>query len=419
MDTNLTVPWTAYIPHKPTPKQLAFLLLTVPEALYGGAAGGGKSDALLMAALQYVHVPGYSALLLRKTYSDLALPGALMSRADEWLRSSSGHWRGGQKRWIFPSGASLTFGYLDHQGSEYRYQSSEFQYIGFDELTQFRENQYRYLFSRLRRLEGQPVPLRMRSASNPGGVGHEWVRQRFVDNKGDTERIFVPATLIDNPYLDQQAYLASLSQLDPITRRQLLDGDWTARHGGDKFQREWFEVVDAVPVGLNKIRYWDMAATEPKWGTDPDYTAGALLGLSEDGIVYIMDVRRMRGSPGAVEKHIGLTAELDTPEVTVVMEQEPGASGVAMIDHYRRRILQSFPFYADKVSGSKEVRAGPLSSQAEAGNVKLLRGAWIGDFLDEAETFPTGEHDDMVDAISGAYNRLTFKGRPGVRWLAV
>lgn len=416
MAPSLSVPWTTYIPHKPTSKQLAFLMLDVPEALYGGAAGGGKSDALLMAALQYVHVSGYSALLLRKTYSDLALPAALMSRADEWLRPTRAYWRGSDKRWIFPSGASLTFGYLDHAGSEYRYQSSEFQYIGFDELTQFRENQYRYLFSRLRRLEGQPVPLRMRAASNPGGIGHEWVRQRFVDTS-EKERIFVPATLKDNPHLDQKAYLLSLAQLDPITRRQLLDGDWTARHGGNKFQREWFEIVDAAPLGLNKVRYWDMAATEPRFGNDPDYTAGALLGLTEDGMTYILDVRRMRGSPHAVEKHIALTAELDTAEVKVVMEQEGGASGVAMIDYYRRKILPAFSFYADKVSGSKEVRAGPISSQSEAGNVKLLRGPWISDFLDEIETFPTGEHDDMVDAISGAYNRLTFKGRAGVRWL--
>ena len=418
MDTNLIVPWTDYIPHTPTRKQLGFLLLDTPEALYGGAAGGGKSDALLMAALQYVHVPGYSALLLRKTYSDLALPGALMSRAVEWLAPSDATWSGNSKRWMFPSGASLTFGYLDQAGSEYRYQSSEFQYIGFDELTQFRENQYRYLFSRLRRLEGQPVPLRMRAASNPGGVGHEWVRQRFVDKDvRNYDRIFIPATLADNPYLDQQAYLMSLDQLDPITKRQLLNGDWTARHGGDKFHREWFDIVDAVPAGLTKIRYWDMAATEPKGNRDPDYTAGALLGLSSEGITYIIDVRRMRGSPGAVERHVRITAETDSPEVTITMEQEPGASGVANIDHFRRKILQGYTFYPDRVSGSKEVRASPLSSQAEAGNVKLVRGPWIPDFLDEAETFPTGDHDDMVDAVSGAYNRLTFKGRPGVRWL--
>ena len=159
MDTSLTMPWTRYIPHSPTAKQLAFLLLDIPEALYGGAAGGGKSDALLMAALQYVSVPSYAALLLRRTYADLSLPGALMSRAFEWLIPTDARWKSSEKTWVFPSGATLTFGYLDHSGSEYRYQSSEFQFIGFDELTQFRESQYRYLFSRLRRLADDSVPL--------------------------------------------------------------------------------------------------------------------------------------------------------------------------------------------------------------------------------------------------------------------
>jgi hypothetical protein len=170
MDT-LQLPWTGYIPHKPTPKQLAFLLLDNQEALYGGAAGGGKSDALLMAALQYINVPGYSALLLRRSYTDLSLPGALMDRAKAWLLPSGARWRDGLKTWEFPSGASITFGYLEKPGDEYRYQSTEFQFVGFDELTQFTEAQYRYLFSRLRRPYAVDVPLRMRSA---GGQRREY-----------------------------------------------------------------------------------------------------------------------------------------------------------------------------------------------------------------------------------------------------
>ena len=117
MDT-LRLSWTGYIPHKPTPKQLAFLLLENQEALYGGAAGGGKSDALLMAALQYADVPGYSALLLRRSYTDLSLPGALMDRAKAWLMPSVARWRDSLKTWEFPSGASITFGYLEKPGDE-------------------------------------------------------------------------------------------------------------------------------------------------------------------------------------------------------------------------------------------------------------------------------------------------------------
>ena len=140
--------------------------------MYGGAAGGGKSSCLLMAALKYVHLPDYSAILFRRTYSDLSLPGALMDRANEWLRGTDAHWQDQKKTWTFPSGSTLTFGYLDNENAKYRYQGSNFDFVGWDELTQFTESQYRYLFSRLRRSAGSDIPLRMRSASNPGGFGH-------------------------------------------------------------------------------------------------------------------------------------------------------------------------------------------------------------------------------------------------------
>ena len=148
--------------------------------MYGGSSGGGKSSALLMAALQWVEVPGYAAILFRKSYQDLSLPGALMDRATEWLSGTPAKWHGQDKRWTFPSGATLSFGYLDNANDQYRYQSAEFQFIGFDELTQFDEQPYRYLFSRLRRLEGSRIPVRIRAATNPGGRGHLWVRKRFL-----------------------------------------------------------------------------------------------------------------------------------------------------------------------------------------------------------------------------------------------
>lgn len=246
-----------YVPHQPHPPQRAFLEVTSDEAFYGGAAGGGKSDALLMAALQYVDVPGYAALILRKTYADLALPGAIMDRAKQWLIGTDARWNDTEKRFTFPTGATLTFGYLQTANDRFRYQSAEFQFVGFDELTHFDEPDYRYLFSRLRKPSVGPlskVPLRMRSASNPGGRGHKWVKRRLIErvpNPDDPEdtpekcagRIFIPARLDDNPSVDQDAYARQLAALDPQTRKQLLDGDWNARQPG-----EW-----VFPQGLDAV----------------------------------------------------------------------------------------------------------------------------------------------------------------------
>lgn len=214
-----------FCPHEPTLPQKLFLGCYALCSLYGGAAGGGKSDALLMAALMYVDVPGYAALILRRTYADLALPGAIMDRARAWLTGTGATWSEKDKRWTFPSGATLTFGYCETDSDVYRYQGSEFQFIGIDELTQWSERAFRYLLSRLRRLVGVDIPLRMRAGTNPGGVGHAWVKAYFVE-PGDPSRPFFPARLEDNPHLDREAYETALATLDDETRAQLRDGRW-------------------------------------------------------------------------------------------------------------------------------------------------------------------------------------------------
>ena len=377
--------------------------------MYGGAAGGGKSDALLMGALQYVDVPRYAAIIFRLTYADLALPEALMDRAQEWLGPTDAVWHSAEHKLTFPSGASVSFGYLETQKDKYRYQSAAFQYIAFDELTQFAEDRYRYLFSRLRRPDGlggtvplARVPLRMRAASNPGGLGHEWVKQRFLTEGAAKGRVFIPAKLGDNPYLDQEEYRQSLAELDPVTRAQLLNGDWAARTAGGVFRREWFEIVPEAPAKPDKIvRFWDMAASVPKPGTDPDWTTGGRLSY-KDGIWYLEDMRRVQASPHGVESLIVQTARLDGDLMPIRMEQEGGASGKTVIDFYSRGPLSGYNFLGRSPTASKLERAGPFATAAESGNVKLVQGAWIGEFLDEADAFPEGTWDDQIDACSGA-----------------
>jgi predicted phage terminase large subunit-like protein len=369
-----------------------------------------------MGALMFAEIPGYNSILFRRTFQDLALPESLMDRSLQWLSGTEAHWNASTHTWTFPSTARLSFGYLENDQDKFRYQSAEFQYIGFDELTQFTEDQYRFLFSRLRRLKTASVPLRMRSASNPGNIGHDWVKQRFMIEGMKKGRLFVPAKLADNPYLDQASYIRSLNQLDPITRKQYLEGDWTAKHGGGKFKREWFEIVDNAPAEAARVRYWDMAATTAKQGKDPDYTVGVRLAL-KDGFYYIEDIQRFRETPAVVEMRIHQTIQLDTDElkqtnqaITTYMECEPGSEGISLVDHYARNILLGFDFRSNKTTGNKELRANPVSSAAEQKRIKLVRGGWISDFLDEAEGFPMGAHDDQVDALSGAFEMVQYAG---------
>lgn len=407
---------TKYIAHVPDiPAQQRFLALNCKEAMYGGAAGGGKSDALLMAALQYVDTPGYAAIIFRKTYQDLSLPGGLIPRSHEWLANTDARYDNTTKCWHFPSGAKLAFGYMDSVNAHYRYQGSEFQFIGWDELTQFSANQYEYMFSRLRSTVSVNVPFRMRSATNPGGIGHVWVKKRFIDPKTkDPSAVFIPAKVYDNPHIRLEEYINSLNYLDPVTRARYLEGDWVIVEAGSMFRRDWFEVVEELPSTLIKVCAWDLAATEVEEGKDPDYTAGCVMSKDPAGVYYIEKIIRARRTPKDVEALVEQTAKLYGRNTDYWMEQEPGSSGVNTIDRYKREILRGFRFNGEKTTGKKADRARPFSSMCERGvsdtvkygNVKLLKGAWIEDFLDEAEAFPAGVHDDQVDAASLAFIKL-------------
>lgn len=384
------------------------------EALYGGAAGGGKSDALLMAALQYVHVPGYAAIIFRRTYQDLSLAGGLIPRSHEWLANTDAKWDNQTKTWHFPAGSSISFGYMDSLLDHFRYQGSEYQFIGWDELTQFAEAKYKYMYSRCRAKKEIPVPLRVRSASNPGGIGHLWVKRRFIDpDTRDGSAVFIGARVYDNPHIRIDEYVNSLSYLDPVTRARYLEGDWTVTESGNMFKREWFKVIerDAVPQKLAKVCAWDLAATEVKEGKDPDYTVGTVIGKDEDGFYYVIDVIRTRSTPSDVEKIVRQTAEIHGPDsCDYWMEQEPGSSGVNTIDYYRRKVLAGFYFSEEKTTGKKSDRARPFSSMAQSGAVRIVKARWNSDWLDELEIFPTeGAHDDQVDSASLAFSKCAQK----------
>lgn len=214
-----------YCIHKPTQKQAQFLLDTRKEVLFGGAAGGGKSDAALMAACQYVDYPDYNVLILRRTYPQLTQAGCLVPRSMEWWNNTDAKYNEQKHCWTFPSGATIAFGSLQHEKNKYDYQSGEYSLIIFEELTQFTQSQYLYLRSRLRRNLDVPFPVRIRATSNPGGVGHKWVKNRFFVESAPG-RGFIQSLLDDNPYLNADEYRATLQDLTEIEKAQLLYGDW-------------------------------------------------------------------------------------------------------------------------------------------------------------------------------------------------
>lgn len=409
----LTPRLNKYIPWEPTPTQAAFLLLDhVPEVMFGGAAGGGKSVAGLAAALQYVDVPGYSALMVRKTFPSLFQPGALIPLSHEWLQGTDAHWNGTDRQWRFPSGATLNFGYLDTDLDKFQYQGAAYPFIDFDELTQFPESAYLYLFSRCRRteaLKAKGVPLRMRSQSNPGGVGHEWVKQRFVTSTSP-ERVFVPSKLTDNPHLDIEAYRRSLAQLPLVERQQLEHGNWEAAKAGDWFRREWWQYIDAkdLPPVRRRIRYWDTASTKPNQkNKDPDWYSGTLMSEAR-GVFYIEDRETWREGPAQTEANLKAVRDRDGKGVEVWMAQEPGSQSEALLHAYARDLFKGYVFHGDRQTGSKLERAKPLSAACANGLVFIVRGAWNKAFTDQLEAFPTpGVHDDDADSASGAHQKLS------------
>jgi len=415
-----------YSPEEASLTQKVFLRTYALEALFGGAAGGGKSSALLMAAMQYVDVPGYSAILFRRTYADLSLPGALMDRFKDWIAPHDDiHWNANSYVATFPSGARISFGYLNNQNDYLRYKGSEFQFIGMDEVTEIRESDYRYMFSRLRRPANGPlsqVPLRMRAASNPAP---NWVRQRFIVEGLETNRIFVPSKLTDNPGIDAESYRQALQALDPVERRRLEEGDWWSSTLGSMFDRTSFVIIDPheIPVitsAARVVRFWDLAASEPSPSyPDPDWTVGTL-GIFDQGIFYILDVRRARVKSDKVEHLIAQTALEDGPLVSIRMEQEPGSSGKALVDQFARYVLPGYDFQGIRSTGDKITRARPFSASAANGNVRLVRGRWLTDWLDEVSAFPEGlTHDDQVDSAVGAFTFLSGLGLPQRKKVAI
>jgi len=246
--------------------QTEFLAAGELDVLYGGAAGGGKSYAMLVDPLRYCHKPVHRALILRRSMPELR---ELIDKSRElYPKAFPGcKFREVEKLWNFPSGAKIEFGFLERDADVYRYQGQAYSWIGFDEITHLpTEFGWNYLASRLRTTDPEIVPY-LRCTANPGGVGAHWVKKRYVDpnepNKAfegsdGLTRKFIPARLDDNPYLAEDGrYEQMLKALPAVQRKQLLEGNWDITEGAAfaEFDPD-FHVIPPfqIPVGWERVK---------------------------------------------------------------------------------------------------------------------------------------------------------------------
>ena len=265
--------------------QTDFLAAPERDVLYGGAAGGGKSYAMIIDPLRFAHRAAHRALILRRSMPELR---ELIDKSRELYPKAfpGSKYKEVEKLWNFPSGAKVEFGFLERDADVYRYQGQAYSWIGFDEITHLpTEFGWNYLASRLRTTDPE-ISTYMRCTANPGGVGATWVKKRYVDPHPPNEsftgednltRKFIPARLEDNPYLAEDGrYEEMLKALPPTQRRQLLEGNWDVNEGAafTEFEQDIHVITPfEIPISWERtkgIDYGYASESSCVWGTvDP------------------------------------------------------------------------------------------------------------------------------------------------------
>lgn len=469
---------------KPNPgPQTQFLASKVDEILFGGQAGGGKSFGLTAMPLRWINVPGFYSITFRRERPQLVglmKEGVRMYGLAPKLSPYI--------RWDWPGGVQFRLAHCARLEDAYKYQGQEFHLLNIDELTHILLPQYDELVSRVRGNDPR-YPMRIRCTTNPGGIGHAWVFERwgpwlnpefehpllpprYDEKTGDrlppakpgeplwvlattegedyvprgtpkaSTRAFIPSRLEDNPALleaDPHYEQRVLSMADPVRRRQLRFGDWLTRYApGLLFKQHWCELVESVPEDACMVRFWDLAALDPKKSKiegDPDWVAGVLLacrdwvplvGVSAYEPVApftVVHVTRFRDTPKNIIQTIQKQSALDRATcrgVYIVGVEEEGGSAGKFVADAMLDALKQFHIEVERPTGDKVSRFGPFSGQAEYRRVALHTGHWpsaidarthwLKDYCYELESFPSPDvHDDQVDGTSGAFKLMTTK----------
>lgn len=438
-----------------TGPQWKFVVCDADIVFYGGSAGGGKTFALLIDVLHDIDRKEYGAVIFRRTTKQVRSEGGLWDTANDLYSLFGGKANEANLQITFPSGGRVGFAHMEYEKNRFDWQGSQIPYIGFDELTHFTWPQFSYMLSRNRSVYGFKTRIRATLNPDPDHFARKWI-DWYLDGDGyaipehsgvvryfvvvdDTavfaatkaELIeqypanapmsftFISSSIYDNKILlaNDPKYLSNLDALPRVERERLKQGNWNVRpSAGSYFKRSEFEIVDSLPEGKNKrtVRAWDLAGTDKKRPSDdPDYTVGVRMSVI-DKVYYVEHVERFRIDSSKIEDRIKNIATSDGKKVYIHLPQDPGQAGKHQAFYFVQQ-LAGYMIKTEPVSGSKTTRATPLSSQVQAGNVKILRADWNDAFLNELENFPTESgHDDQVDAAADAFSFLADSGKTGL-----
>lgn len=377
---------TLVIPYKPQPRQAKYhQAKDVDELLYGGAAGGGKSEATIWDALKYaLQYPNSRQVVFRRTFPDLQR--SIIMRTLQVYPKELGKYNQSKHEWVFINGSVIELAYWDNDSNYMNYQGAEYDQIRWEELTQFEERWYVYMLSRLR--GSKPYPRAVKSTTNPGGVGHSWVKRRFIDigppeevhdvqeyddngnplhwpegtpNAGQPikrKRIFIPANVFDNKALieNDPGYVARLMALSDAERKQLLEGDWDTFAGQyfSEFSRA-IHVVEpfTIPSDWKRFRMMDEGYNDPfvcLWGA-----------IDREGNLYIYRelIQSKLLSSEQADKVIAMSPQDEHIDYTVgdtSFWNKGKTSGEAPFEVFAQKGIPMIQATKERVNGWKRVR---------------------------------------------------------------
>lgn len=446
--------------------QETFLSTSADIAIYGGAAGGGKTYALLLEAVRHTNNPKFGAVIFRRQSIQITQEGGLWDSSYEVYGGIKGAVPKTSPRyhWKFKTGARVGFAHIDGDRDLGKWQGSQIAFIGFDELTHFTKKQFFYMMSRNRSASG--IDPYIRATCNPdadswvadfiswwidqdtgypiserSGIirymvhmndiiswfdtedeGIDFAKQHGLDEykakKSVKSVTFIASTLQDNKILmeNDPGYLANLLALTEVEKERLLNGNWKIKpSAGSFFKRNQIgDILTSIPNDIVAIcRGWDLAATDEDENKEAAYTAGVLIAKRACGRFLILDVVNKQLKAGDVRKLIMTTTKADNVKyrkyctVRQRLPQDPGQAGKEQAGSYIN-MLAGYNVVTRPESGSKESRAEPMAAQWQQGFFDVMEGEWNEEYFNQLESFPESKFKDMVDAGSSAFGEITL-----------